>query len=417
MMLATKEDRGVKVAAWAAEATGRTSPDFAGLTFPTSRDERWRYTRASNMLGRAMHPATAPGSAPAQRPLPNLDAHRLVFVDGHFMAALSTAGALNGAYIGTWGESIEANPELLKTWGRGAFADKEWFAALQAEGCQDGACIFVPKGVDISSKPVLVEHHLSGAGIAAHPRNIVYLEAGAKAEVLLWTSASPEADGLMNLAFDARIDEKAELKLEFVQDEAGQSAHVSHLHLTQAADSKVEVHTATARAHWLRNDLHIEQIGERANATFHGCFAPGDGQFTDHHTRIDHAMPDGTSSELYKGLAFKGGKAVFNGKIKVHQDAQRIEAFQKNSNILLERGATIYAKPELEIYADDVRCSHGCTTGQFDEEAVFYLRSRGMPEAAARRLLTQAFMAESIVGLRPEAREHVEALFLKRIHA
>jgi len=416
-MLATKEAKEQKISAWGEAATGRENLDLGGLQFPTTRDERWRYTRVASILTRSMRPALEAGPAPSERPLPNLDAWRLVFVDGHYVEHLSSGAKVDGSYIGTWSESTRAWPELLESWGRGGFARKEWFAALQAEGSQDGGAIHVPKGVDLRAKTILIEHHLSRPGIVAHPRNIIHLEAGAKANVMLWSSSDESADGLLNLALDARVEDNAELKLEYIQDEAGRNAHISHLHITQASNSRLEVHTATARAHWLRNDLHIEQIGTDANAIFNGCFAPGDGQFTDHHTRIDHTMPDGTSAELYKGLAFKGGKAVFNGKIKVHQDAQRIEAFQKNSNILLERGATVYAKPELEIYADDVRCSHGCTTGQFDEEAVFYLRSRGMTEGAARRLLTQAFLAEALSGLCDEAREHVEAALLQRIHA
>jgi Fe-S cluster assembly protein SufD len=414
--------RAEKLAEWVEHASGGQglAQGASELHFPTTRDERWRYTRAGAIVGRPMRPAAAGGQAPDSRPLACLDAWRLVFVDGHFDPANSTLPGADdlaeGVFIGPVSEGSKRFPEQASCWGHGHFSKTEWFAALQSSSAQDGACILVPAHIDLSSRPILIEHHLSGPGIVSHPRNILHIQQGAKAEILLWTSSDVHADGLVNLALDARVEADAELKLEYVQDEQGRNAHISHLAMTQLEGSRLDMHTATARAHWLRNDVRIEQIGERGVSNFNGCFAAAKDEFVDHHTHVDHVQPDGRSAELYKGLALAGGKAVFNGKIVVHPDAQRIEAFQKNSNILLERGSSVYAKPELEIYADDVRCSHGCTTGQFDEDALFYLRSRGLPEPAAKRLLTQAFLSEALNGARAEVRAHVEAVMLNRIN-
>jgi Fe-S cluster assembly protein SufD len=305
-------------------------------------------------------------------------------------------------------------PDRLSALESDHFAGTEWFAALQASAPQDGGAVLIPDGVTLD-KPVFIHHHLSAGTHVAQPQHLVVVGKESRAEVIVWTTTDADADGLYNGAITADLGEHAYLGLEIVQDEHGDAHHIGHHQFRQAASSKLEVRTATARAHWLRNDLHILQGGQYGDSTFHGCYLPNERQFVDHHTRIDHAMPDGRSDELYKGLAAGSATAVFNGKIMVHQDAQRIEAYQSNANLILGEQAAINAKPELEIYADDVRCSHGCTTGQFDGEALFYLRSRGMTETAARNLLVRAFLAEVLDGFRREIQAHVESIYAERL--
>ena len=381
------------------------------ISYPTTRDERWKYTRVTRI--QQLHVAAAP-PVPAALPevLPGFDAHRFTFLDGRFV----TGDVVNaeGAFIGPLSAALASCPDRLGALDEEHFADNEWFAALQAAAPQDGGAILVPNGVALS-KPILIHHHLSAGTHVSQPQHLIVLGSEAKAEVIFWTTSDTGADGLYTGAITADRGEHAHLGLEMVQDEAGTAHHIGHHQFRQAASSKLEVRTATARAHWLRNDLHILQAGQHGDSTFHGCYLPNERQFVDHHTRIDHAMPDGRSDELYKGLAAGSATAVFNGKIMVHQDAQRIEAYQSNANLILGEQAAINAKPELEIYADDVRCSHGCTTGQFDGEALFYLRSRGMTETAARNLLVRAFLAEILDGFRPEIQAHVESVYAERL--
>jgi Fe-S cluster assembly protein SufD len=395
-------------------APGRKAMALATLDrlgYPTTRDERWKYTRVARIQQLPLTPAPLDANA-APAVLNGMDAHRLTFVNGRFVRGERVDAS--GAFIAPLSDAAESCPERLAALESDHFADNEWFAALQAAAPQDGGAVLIPDGVTLD-KPVLVHHHLTAGTHAAQPQHLIVLGREAKAEVILWTTCDPGADGLYNGAIAADLGEHAHLSLEIVQDEHGAAHHIGHHQFKQAASSKLEVRTATACAHWLRNDLHIQQGGQYGDSTFHGCYLPSDQQFVDHHTRIDHAMPDGRSDELYKGLASGSATAVFNGKIMVHPDAQRIEAYQSNANLILGEKAAINAKPELEIYADDVRCSHGCTTGQFDGEALFYLRSRGMTETAARNLLVRAFLAEVLDGFRPEIQAHVESVYAERL--
>ncbi len=382
------------------------------LRYPTTRQERWKYTRVTRLLD-------ITPSAPASRTAPpavveGLDALRFTFVAGQYISGDTLDEGPDGCFVGPVSLALERYPERLKSWSNSDFSTLEWFAALQAAAPQDGVCVLVPAGKTLP-KPVFAHHHMPDGIHVAQPRHLIHIGDNASAEAVLWSDNTSQSAGMMNAAITGVIGDGATLSLEIVQDEPGAVHHMGHHHFRQGSNSKVTLRTATACAHWLRNDLHIVQDGTHADSTFHGCYLPNGQQFVDHHTRIDHAHPDGQSNELYKGLAADKSTAVFNGKIMVHKDAQRIEAYQSNSNLLLGEQAAMYAKPELEIYADDVRCSHGCTTGQFDKEALFYLRSRGMTETAAHNLLVQAFLAQVLNGFRPEIRDHVHAVYARRL--
>ena len=382
------------------------------LGYPTTRQERWKYTRVTRLLDVAPMASTAPSAPPAV--VEDLKALRFTFVAGQFVGGDIVDEGANGCFVGPVSLALERYPERLSGWSTSDFATKEWFAALQASAPQDGVCILVPAGQSLP-QPVLAHHHMPEGVHVAQPRHLIHIGNKASAEAVLWSDNAMQSEGLMNAAITAAVGDGASLSLEIVQDEPGEVHHMGHHHFTQGSNSNLTLRTATACAHWLRNDLHIVQDGTHADSTFHGCYLPNGQQFVDHHTRIDHAQPDGQSNELYKGLAADKSTAVFNGKIMVHKDAQRIEAYQSNANLLLGEQASMYSKPELEIYADDVRCSHGCTTGQFDKEALFYLRSRGMTETAAHNLLVQAFLGEVLDGFRPEIRDHVHAVFARRL--
>lgn len=382
------------------------------LPYPTSRLERWKYTRVAHLLG--LEVASSDGAPTPEKVMPALDAHRLTFVGGQFVEGDIVDEGPEGCFVGPVSVALERYPQRVKALMERGFAKQEWYAALQASAPQDGGCILVPAGGHLD-RPVLLHHHMANGTLAAQPQHLIDIAKEAQAEAILWYDTAEGATGLMNGALNVEVGDRARLSLEIVQDEKGTSSHIGHLHFTQGNHSQLTVRTATACAHWLRNDLHIVQDGEHAASTFHGCYLPNEQQFVDHHTRIDHAHPDGRSDELYKGLAADRATAVFNGKIMVHKDAQRIEAYQSNANLLLGEKASMFSKPELEIYADDVRCSHGCTTGQFDAEALFYLRSRGMTETAAHNLLVQAFLAEVLDGFRPEIRDYVHDVYAQRL--
>ena len=390
----------------------RAEAALAKLPYPTTRLERWKYTRVAKLLDFEAAVGTIAQTPPPI--LPELDVHRLTFAAGQFIGGSIVDDGPDGTFIGPLSAAMERYPERVKaTMGLG-FSESEWFAALQAIAPQDGGCILLPDGAK-TDRPVFIRHHMPDGPVAAQPLHLIAMGADAAAEVILWYDGTEKASGLVNGALQGSVGDRSALALEVVQDEAGTGHHIGHHDIKQGTDSSVTLRTATACAHWLRNDLHIVQDGTGASSTFHGCYLPNGQQFVDHHTRIDHAHPDGRSDELYKGLAADRSTAVFNGKIMVHKDAQRIEAYQSNANLILGEQAAMFSKPELEIYADDVRCSHGCTTGQFDKEALFYLQSRGMTESAAHSLLVQAFLAEVLDGFRPEIRDHVHAVYARRL--
>ena len=406
-VLETVREQGtLPVSTAGAEAT------LESLPYPTSRQERWKYTRVAHLLG--LEGETAADTNAPEPVLPSMDAHRLTFVGGRFASGEIVDEGPEGCFIGPITAALERYPERVEALMAKGFGKQEWYAALQAAAPQDGGCILVPSGGRLD-RPVFFHHHMPNGALAAQPLHLIDVAERGHAEAILWYDAAEKATGLMNGALNVCVGDHAQLSLEIVQDEKGASSHIGHLHFTQGHHSDLTVRTATACAHWLRNDLHIVQDGEHAASTFHGCYLPNGQQFVDHHTRIDHAYPDGRSDELYKGLAADRATAVFNGKIMVHKDAQRIEAYQSNANLLLGEQASMFSKPELEIYADDVRCSHGCTTGQFDAEALFYLRSRGMTETAAHNLLVQAFLAEVLDGFRPEIRDYVHDVYALRL--
>jgi Fe-S cluster assembly protein SufD len=235
------------------------------------------------------------------------------------------------------------------------------------------------------------------------------IEANAQVQLIHWCTAADSATGMVNVMTRIDAGEGSMVALDKVQDEAGAVHHVAFEQINQAKSSQVRIHTGTIQGKWVRNDLNFRLEGEGCDSVLNGFFLPKDKEFVDNHTTVDHRSAHCISSEQYQGILYGSSTGVFNGKVFVRPDAQQTNAYQKNGNILVTDKATINAKPELEIYADDVKCSHGCTIGQFDEEALFYARSRGIGEAEAKSMLVHAFIGDVLDGFAvPEVRLEVE---------
>ena len=220
---------------------------------------------------------------------------------------------------------------------------------------------------------------------------------------------------MVNAVLEGKVGAGSRLGVDKVQHEQGAVFHLSHEHVTQDKDSTFRIHTVTVQGHWVRNELNVLQHGSGSHTIMHGAYLPKGQEHVDNHTTMDHTVPHCTSSELYKGILYDRSTGVFNGKVFVREDAQLTNAYQQNANIVADAGASINAKPELEIYADDVKCSHGCTVGQFDEEALFYLKSRGIADRAARALMVQAFIGDVLEGFgQDEVAQEVEGLLADR---
>lgn len=331
-------------------------------------------------------PANAAASAPQDAD------HWLVFVDGRFAPALSAIGGLpGGAQIGSLADALKRTPEAVEA-AFGNASDGETPQALNAALATDGAWIRLSRGVAVEQPIHLV--FIGAATADRHLRNLIVAEAGAQATIVEHYPAGAAGSTLttaVTRVLAAQDSHVVHLKL---QEEAPEAIHLATIDAVQARGAVFASHSLSFGARMARNDIRTRLDGEGAEALLNGLYHADGRRHVDHHTRIDHAAPQGTSREFYRGLLDGNARGVFTGRILVAQDAQRTDAMQRCDNLLLSRLAEADARPELEIYADDVKCAHGATVGQIDDDALFYLRSRGLDATHARQVLTYAFAAE-----------------------
>lgn len=364
---------------------------------PHRRVERWKYTPVAawwkEVLASEVQTVAAAGCE--ANPVPGLDAYRLVFVNGTFDAAASDLPVHTGVMCMPVSQGGDAPLQ-----GADAFSPEEsdWFAGLNGRYSQEGLYLRVAQGVELD-RPILIHHHTCGAGVFNVLRHDIALGLNASVKLVQWSTAAAGADGSVNVLTRADVGQGARLHIDKVQDEEGTVRHIAFEDIRQGRASHAEVHTITVRGAWVRNDLAFRINGQGAHAELNGAFLPGEGEFVDNHTTVDHRVAHCTSSENYKGILYGKSTGVFNGKVFVRPDAQQTNAYQQNANILASDMASMNAKPELEIYADDVKCSHGCTVGQFDSDALFYARSRGVGLEAAKAMLVHAFIGDVLKGL------------------
>lgn len=385
-------------------STGLATEHLDSLPVPHRRVERWKHTPVAGFWTPFASPKvkTIRDAGCEACPVPGLHAYRLVFVNGTFDAEASDLPVHTEVHCAPM--SIEDAP----TQGVGDLESSEWFAALNLEFASEGMRLHVKKGA-VLDRPLLVHHHTNGENNANFLRHEIVIEANAQVQLIHWCTADDSATGMVNVMTRIDAGEGSMVALDKVQDEAGAVHHVAFEQINQAKSSQVRIHTGTIQGKWVRNDLNFRLEGEGCDSVLNGFFLPKDKEFVDNHTTVDHRSAHCISSEQYQGILYGSSTGVFNGKVFVRPDAQQTNAYQKNGNILVTDKATINAKPELEIYADDVKCSHGCTIGQFDEEALFYARSRGIGEAEAKSMLVHAFIGDVLDGFAvPEVRLEVE---------
>ncbi len=384
---------------------------FAEMGFPTAHDEEWRYTNLAPLLRQEFAPfpgiAEVPESIERWR-VPDLDSHLLVFVDGRYQPALSSVDALgNGVRVGNLAASLWEGTE--QPLGRIAPRARDAFVELNTAFLQDGAFIYVDKGVRVD-QPIEVLFIAACSQATTHPRLWVCLEEGAQATLVERYVSSGDQPHLSNALAEFQVGENAHLEHYRMQDENDAAFHVSNLYVREQRSSVFSSTCCTLGGALTRNHVHTQLMGEGIHSTLNGLYVVEGAQHVDNHTLIEHARPHCQSHEFYKGILADESTGVFRGQILVHQAAQKTDAYQANRNLLLSDRAEINTKPQLEIYADDVKCSHGATIGQLDEDAVFYLRSRGIGRAAARRVLTRAFAGEVVERVRLKAlRDDLEA--------
>ncbi|MEE9267070.1 MAG: Fe-S cluster assembly protein SufD [Gammaproteobacteria bacterium] len=370
---------------------------FAHTGFPTPRHEDWKYTRVTPIEKRSFKFAEQNGIHVHTRDVERfhlgaLECEQLVFVDGRYVDALSRRNVVDsGARITTLESAMNASSQLLESHlGHYASVTGQPFSALNTAFMTDGAVIHV-KNPGAGKPPIHLLFIATREEVVAHPRILVIAEAGSQMAVVESYTSLFDGCYFTNALTEIVLMEEARVDHYKLQEESIKAFHVATLQIHQGRNSRFVSHSFSFGGQLVRNDINVLLDADGAGCTLNGLFMASGRQHVDYHTRIDHAKPHGTSEETYKGILDGRARGVFNGRVKVHPGAQKTDAHQSNKNLLLSRDAEIDTKPELEIYADDVKCSHGATVGQLDEQTLYYLRSRGIGEAQARSLLTYGF--------------------------
>lgn len=383
--------------AWLGELRQRAAARFATLGFPTVRQEEWRFTNVAPIADAAFRigDGVPTNAAECVRRVSFAGAvARLVLLNGRFAPDLSTIGELPaGVTVLSLAEAIRQNHPACAQLERTPFTDQP-FVALNTAFLHDGVLIDIAKGVVLEA-PIHIVVLGGGAGkVMTHPRTVIV--AGANSQVTLaqtFIGGAGEAH-FTNAVTSVVVGENAVVDLCTDQRETEDAYHVSFLHAETARNSTFRSQTVTLGGRLIRNDAMALLGGEGAHVALDGCYLADGSRLVDNHTTIDHATPHCTSHELYKGILDGKARAVFNGRIIVRLDAQKTDAKQTNRALLLSDEAQINSNPQLEIFADDVKCTHGAAIGQLDEEALFYLRARGLTAKDARDLLIHAYAGE-----------------------
>jgi Fe-S cluster assembly protein SufD len=394
---------------------------FAALGFPTPSQEEWRLTNVAPIARGAFHRPRVDDEAAADHaavtPFDFDAAARLVFVDGRFSPRLSSAdGVPGGVFAGSLAEALEQAPEKLEPWlGQLASFETHPFVALNTAFLRDGAFLWVPRGA-VVERPIhlLFLSAADGAGpTVSFPRNL--LVAGEHSQVTVVETYAGRGAYFACPVTELVAGEASVVDHYKVQRESRDAFHMATFQIAGERASVVSSHSISIGGALVRNDVNAVLDGEGIDCTLNGLYLADGRQFVDNHMRVEHAKPHCASHELYKGILDGKARAVFNGLIHVWPGAQKTDAKQSNRNLLLSREAIANSNPQLEIFADDVKCTHGSTVGQLDADAVFYLRSRGIGEAAARSLLTWAFASDIVARIKvePVRRDLEEFLFTR----
>ncbi|GAF03591.1 Fe-S cluster assembly protein SufD [Saccharicrinis fermentans] len=343
----------------------------------------------------------------------DLEATTIYLINGWYYRKNQVPSHLpQGVIIGSLAECSKSHTELFKThYNQYAKNEEDSLVALNTAFAQDGFFIYIPKGV-IIEQPIQIVNIMDGKeDLMAFPRNLVVIEENAQAKILLCEHTITDKKYLLSGVTEAYVAENAVFDMYNIQNQHNLSTNISSLFVSQKAHSSVLTHHLTLHTGITRNNIHIHMDDEHCEAYVYGLFISDKNQHVDNFSFIDHAQPNCYSEELFKGVLDDSATGAFAGKIMVRPDAQKTNAFQRNDNLLLSDTAKMNTKPMLEIYADDVKCSHGATVGQLDNKAMFYLRSRGIGQDEARMLLMYAFAYEAVEKIRVEAvREKIKEL-------
>lgn len=345
--------------------------------FPTTREESWKYTRLAK-LSNTVFSNFQNQIDSLTFPKVHQDAFRFVFENGKLNE--------NNSKIATSITNVSAEKLI------GIKSESQLFDAINFAYAEEGLLIEIPKNKKLENPIEIIQ--FSSNNKATNLRHIIRLADFAEAEITMFYGSEETSKCFLNIVSDIELGIGAKLTINKIQLECGTDFHFSRENARQDKESTLTINTLTFNGNFVRNDINVKVAGQNAETNLNGAYILKNNHLVDNHTIIDHLVPNCQSNEFYKGIIYDKATAVFNGKVFVRPDAQKINAFQSNANVLMSDDASVNSKPELEIYADDVKCSHGSTTGQLDDEAIFYLRARGISEKVAKELLVTAFIDE-----------------------
>ncbi len=396
---------------------------FETKGFPTKKEEAWKFTSLNAVLKNDFSLFPKTGKAVdfkdvKQYFLSDSDTYKLVFINGVFSSHLSS-DAQDNVEITLMSAAL-SKPKykmVIDSYYNQIADKKDSLTALNTAYASEGTFINIPKSKVVAKPIELIYFSTSDqAAMLLQPRNLIVVGENAHVQIVERHQNLSEATVLTNSVTEIVAHKRAIVDYYKVQNDTQTSNLVDNTYINQKQESRVSVHTFSFGGKITRNNLNFYQNGERIDSTLKGITIIGDKQHVDHYTLVDHIEPNCESHQNYKGIYDDQSSSAFNGKIYVHSEAQKTDAFQQNNNILLSDKATLNTKPQLEIFADDVKCSHGCTIGQLDHEALFYMQQRGIPKKEAKALLMYAFTDEVMASIKiPDLKKRISSLIAKKL--
>ncbi len=396
---------------------------FAELGIPARKNEEYKYSNVQKLFADTvtLSVAEAPFSNISIQKylIPNLDAHTVVLANGVFSEELSSLKNLDKSIVvSSLQNAFEKHPELIeKCFSKCADINSDAFIALNTAYAADGIFISVPDNI-LVEKPIHIINLIAAKeSTLFFPRNLFVVGKNAQVQLVeTFETHDLPVKAISDSVTEIAVDENAKVQYYRLQNDCENGQQINTVCASQQKNSHFDTNTVTLSGGWIRNNLNIALNGENCETHLNGLFITSDTQHVDNHTLVDHRKPHCESNQTYKGILDEKSTGIFNGKIFVQRDAQKTNAYQSSKNILLSDDATINTKPQLEIYADDVKCSHGSSTGKIDDDALFYLRARGLGIASARKLLLHAFVNDVMQTIRINAlREYLETLIHKKL--
>jgi len=395
---------------------------FEEKGFPSKKEEAWKYTSLNSILKHDYSVFPKQENALEYRDVKkyfiyDIDTYKIVFIDGRYSSHLSET-THDGMDVCLMSAAISKPKYRLVIENYfNKIAPKDSLNSLNTAFSNEGAFIHIPKN-KLVEKPIQIIHFSTGneSALMLQPRNLIVVDENSHVQIIERHQSLTSNPVLTNSVTEVFASKRAIVDYYKVQNDNKNASLIDNTFVKQGRESHCSVHTFSFGGKLTRNNLNFYQHGERINSTLKGVTIIGDKQHVDHNTLVHHIQPNCESHQDYKGIFSDNAIGVFNGKIIVEKDAQKTNAFQSNNNILVNDKATINTKPQLEIFADDVKCSHGCTIGQLDENAMFYLRSRGIPEKEAKALLMYAFSNNVLSSVKiPELKQRITKLIANKL--